>query len=68
MVDVERFALADCSLNGIPFGDCPMYYIVIPVLQAVAKCLNIFNRIQAIRVFAVRVTPIFTGKTHGLNT
>jgi hypothetical protein len=27
-----------------------------------------FNRIPAIRVFAVRVTPIFTNKKHALNT
>jgi hypothetical protein len=26
------------------------------------------NRIPAIRVFAVRVTPIFTNKKHALNT
>jgi hypothetical protein len=26
------------------------------------------NRIPAIRVFAVRVTPIFTNKIHALNT
>jgi hypothetical protein len=26
------------------------------------------NRIQAIRVFAARVTPIFSNKTHALNT
>jgi hypothetical protein len=27
-----------------------------------------FNSFQAIRVFAVRVTPIFTNKKHALNT
>jgi hypothetical protein len=27
-----------------------------------------FNRIQAIRVFAVRVTPVFANKKHALNT
>jgi hypothetical protein len=26
------------------------------------------NRIQAIRVFAVRVTPIFTNRKHAINT
>jgi hypothetical protein len=28
----------------------------------------VINRIQAIGVFAVRVTPIFTNKKHALNT
>jgi hypothetical protein len=28
----------------------------------------LFNRIQAIRVFAVSVTPIFTNKKHSINT
>jgi hypothetical protein len=29
---------------------------------------NQLNRIQAISVFAVRVTPIFTNKKHAINT
>jgi hypothetical protein len=32
------------------------------------KVYLFFNRIPAIRVFAVRVTPIFTNKIHALNT
>jgi hypothetical protein len=30
--------------------------------------IDLFNSFQAIRVFAVRVTPIFTSKIHALNT
>jgi hypothetical protein len=30
--------------------------------------IRALNRIPAIRVFAVRVTPIFTNKKHGINS
>jgi hypothetical protein len=36
--------------------------------QNTPKLFPPINRIQAIRVFAVRVTPIFTNKKHALNT
>jgi hypothetical protein len=38
------------------------------ILKEEQAANNSINRIPIIRVFAVRVTPIFTSKTHALNT
>jgi hypothetical protein len=35
---------------------------------ATRKILEIINRIGVIRILALRVTPIFSNKTHALNT
>jgi hypothetical protein len=35
--------------------------------ELIMRCV-VINRIQAIRVFAARVTPTFSNKTHALNT
>jgi hypothetical protein len=63
---------AGTGMGGIHF--VPTHDKIIPLLWRqlfpawVRDRLSSFNSFQAIRVFAVRVTPIFTNKKHALNT